>query len=166
MEFNWDELPQIKTPRLCLRKLTASDRQEIFAVYGNPEVMAFTDEEPFNDSEVVDQMLASVEKLFCSRESLEWGIESVADGRIIGTCGLHSFNWSEFSAEAGCMLAREFWGKGLMQEALLPVFVFARTSLHLKKVIAEISEGNSRSEKLFARMGFVSIGPCKYELKL
>lgn len=48
-----------------------------------------------------------------------WGIFSKTDAKLIGTCGFHCWVQGELArAEIGFDLAREYWGRGLMQEAL------------------------------------------------
>lgn len=166
MSFEWKNLPEIRTRRLLLRKLVLGDREDLLEIYGDHEVMKFTDDDCFANVETVDQMLESVENLFCARASIEWGIEDLASQKIIGTCGLHSFS-SDFSAgEAGCLLARKFWGKGLMREAMVRVIEFARDSLGLKQLKADIEPENVRSIKLFINLGFRKAKNGILELKL
>lgn len=111
-------LTELKTQRLTLRSMSASDKADLFSIYGDPEVMRFASDETFLNPEMVDVMLLSVSRLFSEQASMEWGIERRTDHKLIGTCGLHSFDLTDNSAEVGCMLVRSVWGNGYMQEAL------------------------------------------------
>lgn len=152
--FGWDAVPTLRTPRLDLRPLTTADRADLFAIYGDADVMAFTNDPAFPDLSYVDQMLASVARLFTERASLEWGVSLRAEGRIIGTCGLHSFDAEQQCAEIGCILGRAYWGQGLMREALSAVIVFGFERFDLQTIKADIDAPNVRSLALFQRLGF------------
>ncbi len=148
------EVPIICTPRLALRTMTSDDSVDLFAIYGDRDVMRYASDEPFPSITTVAQMLLSVESLRREGTSLEWGIELVKTERLVGTCGLHSFNSETSIAEVGCMLARNYWGQGLMREALQALFAFAAEQIGLSRLRADIDEPNQRSRILFARLGF------------
>lgn len=156
--FVWDAVPILRTPRLVLRALTTADRADLFAIYGDAEVMVFTSDPAFPDLSYIDQMLASVARLFAERVSLEWGISLLPEGRIIGTCGLHSFDTEQQGAEIGCILGRAYWGQGLMREALSAVIAFGFARFDLQMLKADIDAPNVRSLALFQRLGFTPEG--------
>ncbi|MCV3289950.1 GNAT family N-acetyltransferase [Aeromonas media] len=148
------ELPVLLTPRLLLRPLGVQDSADLFAIYGDPEVMRFVGELPFPELATVSQMLASVERLLAVGESLEWGLVLRESGHLIGTCGLHSFETGLRQAELGCMLARSHWGRGLMFEALSAVMEYAG-ELGIRTLLADIEPENLPSQRLFRRLDFV-----------
>lgn len=160
-------LPSLSTPRLLLRALDAGDSAELFAIYGDSEVMRFVGEPPFPSLATVAQMLASVERLLAAGESLEWGLVARDSGRLIGTCGLHSFaNEAGLrQAEVGCMLARSHWGEGRMAEALTALIAYAR-QLGITTLLADIEPDNLPSQRLFRRLGFVWQQASCYRLSL
>ncbi len=150
----WESLPELSTTRLTLRPLTEADRDALFAIYGDAEVMRYASDEPFADVAVVDRMLTSVQRLYAARESLEWGVALRQSGALIGTCGLHSFGQDRSGAEVGCLLARAYWGRGLMREVLELVIGVGFGALDLSELRAEIDAPNTRSHALFTRLGF------------
>lgn len=152
--FAWNAPPTLRTERLLLRALAPADSADLFAIYGDPEVMAFAGDPPFADPAVVAQMLASVERLFRAGEALEWGVVHAQERRVIGTCGIHSFTADGSAAEVGCLLARRYWGQGLMAEALTGVIGFAFETLGVTTLLADIDAPNLRSQRLFRRLGF------------
>lgn len=164
------ELPALQTPRLLLRSLDGQDSADLFAIYGDPVVMRFVGEPPFPELATVAQMLASVERLLATGESLEWGLVERSSDRLVGTCGLHSFEEDLYQAgfrqaEVGCMLARSRWGQGLMGEALGALMEFAQ-GLGLTTLLADIDQENGPSQRLFRRLGFVWQGNTHYRLRL
>ncbi|CAB5704635.1 Acetyltransferase (GNAT) family [Aeromonas hydrophila] len=160
-------LPSLSTPRLLLRAFDAGDSADLFAIYGDSEVMRFVGEPPFPTLATVAQMLASVERLLAAGESLEWGLVARDSDRLIGTCGLHSFagNAGLRQAEVGCMLARRHWGEGWMAEALTALIAYARR-LGLATLVADIEPDNLPSQRLFERLGFVWQQDTCYRLAL
>jgi ribosomal-protein-alanine N-acetyltransferase len=152
--FDWAALPVLRTQRLLLRPLTAADSADLFAIYGDPEVMEFAGDPPFADSALIAQLLASIDRLFGERQALEWGIVHAQEGRVIGTCGIHSFTSDGTAAEIGCLLARRSWGQGLMAEALTSVIDLGFATLGLESLRADIDAPNLRSRRLFQRLGF------------
>jgi [ribosomal protein S5]-alanine N-acetyltransferase len=152
--FNWAILPELRSERLLIRALTSADSANLFAIYGDPEVMEFAGDPPFADPGLIAQMLASVDRLFRERQALEWGIVHAQEGRVIGTCGIHSFTADGTAAEIGCLLARRCWGQGLMAEALASVIDLGFTTLGLESLRADIDAPNRRSQRLFQRLGF------------
>jgi [ribosomal protein S5]-alanine N-acetyltransferase len=159
-------LPQLETERLKLRSMRSSDIYALFGIYGDPEVMRYASDKPFPEPATVLVMLKSVENLLAGRKSLEWGIEEKHSAELVGTCGLHSFDPSSVCAEVGCMLARNAWGKGIMQEALQCVLEYAWQTLGLNRLLANIDASNSRSIRLFTALGFKPVNGMVYELIL
>jgi [ribosomal protein S5]-alanine N-acetyltransferase len=160
------EVPILLTPRLMLRTMTSEDSVDLFAIYGDQDVMRYASDEPFPSIATVAQMLLSVESLRRDGTSLEWGIELVRTERLIGTCGLHSFDSETSTAEVGCILAQKYWGQGLMREALQTLCVFAAEQLGIRRLRADIDEPNQRSKVLFARLGFHLQQGTTYEREL
>ncbi|ATP91914.1 N-acetyltransferase [Aeromonas caviae] len=161
------ELPVLLTPRGRLRPFDGRDAADLFAIYGDPLVMRFVGEPPFPSLATVSQMLASVERLLAGGESLEWGLVLRGSGRLVGTCGLHSFaaGASLRQAEVGCMLARSHWGQGLMGEALSALIAYAR-QLGIITLLADIEPNNLPSQRLFERLGFIWQQDTSYRLLL
>ncbi|WP_341504015.1 GNAT family N-acetyltransferase [Gallaecimonas sp. GXIMD4217] len=147
-------LPTLTTPRLTLRALKASDRADLFAVYGDARTMAFAADPVFTEPAMVDQLLSSVARLHLLGVSLEWGLEERASGRLIGTCGLHSFNAEGNAAEFGCLLGSPYWRQGLMSEALAAMVAHARAQ-GLRQLLADVDDQNPRAIAFFQSRGFV-----------
>jgi len=147
-------LPVLPGVRLALRTMTDDDAAALFAIYGDPEVMRYTDEAPFPGVDTVSIMLASVRTLLATGESLEWAIILHASGEVIGTCGLHGFLDDERSAQVGCVLKHSHWGHGHMTEAVTLLMRFASNVLKLECVTADVDPENERSLRMFQRLGF------------
>ena len=139
---------------MTLRALTDSDTAALYEIYGDPQVMRYTDEAPFSDIQTVSLMLESVRALHLSRKSYEWAIVANVNGSVIGTCGLHNFQRPRLSAEVGCLLKREHWGEGYMHEALTLLAVYASEQLGLRCLLADVARENRQAQRLFQKLGY------------
>ena len=150
-----DALPVLTTARLRLRPLRrGTDDEALFAVYGDARVMRHASDPPFTSLADVARLHDSVERLLAAQLSFEWAVAMRADDRLIGTCGLHGFDWPLHQAEVGCLLAQAHWGQGLMSEALRALMAHAAGTLGLHTLLADIDADNLRSQRLFSALGF------------
>ena len=148
-------LPMLATKRLLLRSVKLGDIADLTAIYGDPEVMRYASDPAFTIDDEYLQTVASIERNLVEDVAIEWGMVLKSNGVMIGVVGLHNFAGDR--AEVGCLLAKAYWGRGLMREALLAVLDVA-PGVGLARLDAEIDAGNGRSERLFSGLGFVHIG--------
>jgi RimJ/RimL family protein N-acetyltransferase len=122
-------------------------------VFSDPEVMRYWSEPPHPDrartAEMVESILADVE----SREVLQWGIERIDDGRLLGTVTLIA-QGSQPRAELGYILGRDHWGQGYAGEAQRRVIEFAFDDLGLHRLEADTHPDNAASLRSLERLGF------------
>lgn len=147
-------LPHLQGTKVELRSMVESDAQALLEIYGDPAVMRYTDEKPFESIDTVRLMLRSVQKLLSRGESLEWAIVPAGSETLIGTCGLHSFDASLSRAEVGCLLRQSAWGKGYMKEAITLLMRFAHSTLGLNILVADVHPDNKPAQQLFKTLGF------------
>ena len=97
--------------------------------------------------------------LFERREGIRWGLVAAETGALVGTAGF--FRWAdepEPAAEIGYDLSPEWWGRGLMAEALGAITAYAFGTLGLAYLEAFVLDGNDRSCRTLERAGFRSEG--------
>jgi ribosomal-protein-alanine N-acetyltransferase len=153
--FDWgNELPTLSGRRVSLRWLTQGDAPDVFAVFGDPEVVRFWSSPPFPDVGAAEALIDQIHDLFQARRLYQWGVSSRETGQVLGTCTLFNINAAHRRAEVGFAISRENWGKGLASEAvaLLIEFAFARLGLH--RLEADADPDNARSLRLLERQGF------------
>lgn len=142
------------------------DEADLFAIYGDEEVMRYASDAPFPSVAMVATLLDSVAVLLKTMRSIEWAVAQRSTGRVIGTCGLHSFDDAARSGEMGCLLARAHWGQGLMAEALVAVMAYGRDTLGLHTLVADIDVANQRSRALYRKLGFQRVTLTRHTLRL
>jgi [ribosomal protein S5]-alanine N-acetyltransferase len=150
-------LPILETERLRLEPLTDDDVENMFPIFGNPDVMAYWDMAEIDDpNRVAEVVRGQVEDMRHAR-AMHWGMRTLADGEFLGCCDLSEIDRRHRRAEAGFILGRDAWGKGYALEAMRTVVAFAATH-GLRKLSARTHLGNRRSESLLEKLGFEQEG--------
>lgn len=84
-----------------------------------------------------------------------FAIETLADGRHIGTTGLYHVDWIHRRAEFWIIIGpREARGRGFGTEAAKLIVGYAFDSLNLHKVYAHADEANAPALSAFRKAGF------------
>ena len=93
-------------------------------------------------------------------------------GRVIGSLGLHdSFANHEEKYEAmkiceiGYVLSKEFWGRGLMPEAVSAVIRYAFDEMKLDALTVCHFTGNAQSKRVIEKSGFKKVGAGVFHAK-
>jgi ribosomal-protein-alanine N-acetyltransferase len=90
---------------------------------------------------------------FYRDKRLFWAIESKAEHAFLGTVCYERIS-PRGCGEIGYDLAKAYWGKGLMREALGEVIRFGFEDLGLKEIEALTMPANERSIDLLKKFGF------------
>lgn len=143
--------PVIETDRLKLRLLTIEDREAVFRHFSEEEVTRYMDIPPCRDISEADEII----QFHIDDSGCRWGVFDKQQDQLAGTCGYHCWTTGpEGKAEIGFDLSRDFWGRGLMTEALLPVIAFGYEEMGLEVIEATVDPGNDRSLRLLTALGF------------
>ena len=88
-----------------------------------------------------------------------WGIVLKDSGAFVGTCGLDAGYVPEHArAELGYVLSREYWGRGLMPEAVRAVIRFGFGRMGLNRVQARCIAENAASARVMEKAGMTYEG--------
>lgn len=141
----------IKTDRLLLRKLQASDAEEIFATWTSDERVAkYTSWYAHKNIEDTKAYVAYI----MSKTELSnyyWIIE--LDKKIIGSVNVcYSDEYLEI-AGIGYVLGYEYWGKGYITEATRAVIQFLFNDVNYRKIIAGCDSENIGSSRVMEKVG-------------
>ena len=89
---------------------------------------------------------------------ITWGIVLEESGELIGTIGFYRMKKEHFRAEIGYVLASNYWGRGLMSEAIQAVVKYGFDVMGLHSIEADTDPLNVRSMKVLERNGFTQEG--------
>ncbi len=146
------DLPTIRSKRIVLRKISINDLSDVYEYASNPEVSRYLLWYPHKTLSYTRQYLEYLEKLYKKEKFYDWGIELC--GKMIGTVGFSSFNLKTNSAEIGYVLNPEFWGKGIVAEAIFEILKFAFGNLDLSRVEAVFLPDNTQSRRVLEKCNF------------
>jgi ribosomal-protein-alanine N-acetyltransferase len=105
-----------------------------------------------------DERVQRMQAAFEEQSGVRWAITSRAEGQFIGTCGFWRLIKPHFRAEIGYELAPEWWGKGVMTEAVGAALTFGFARMGLHSVEAHIHPENIGSQRVLEKLGFVQEG--------
>ncbi len=144
----------LETERLALRHLRINDKESMYRIFCDPEVMRFGDS--IQTKEWVHNWLGKIVVNYYET----WGFGPYAvvertSQKVIGYCGLFflpDIN-GQPEIEIGYRLARSQWGYGYATEAAQTVRDFAFGSLNIKRLIAMIDPQNIASIHVAEKLG-------------
>ena len=138
-------MPDLRTPRLRLRKLTMRDAPDIYRYSRDPEVARHVLWDAHRSIGESRAYLRYMLRRYRTHECGSWGIELLETGRVIGTIGFMWVQEDNAAAEVGYSLAREYWGRGLMTEALRAVIQYGFDHMQLNRIEAQHETTNPAS---------------------
>lgn len=155
----------LKTQRLLLRPWRETDLQDFYEyarVDGVGQMCGWT---PHKDMEESRQILAHfVEQ---KRElALEYR------GKVIGSLGIKAYNEDDYpelsnlsGGELGYVLSKDYWGQGLMPEAVKAVIKYAFETVKLDFILVGHFDWNRQSARVIEKCGFQYIKSLPYETR-
>jgi [ribosomal protein S5]-alanine N-acetyltransferase len=143
---------EIRTARMLLRKPCAADAPLMFNAYAqDPAVTRYLTWRPHaNIAEtraVIDRFLAAWER----QEGFCWLLFMSDAGEMIGSIGART---EDGGFNLGFLLARSYWGRGYMPEAITAVVDWAFTQPWVSRVWAACDVENHSSARALEKAGF------------
>lgn len=75
------------------------------------------------------------------------------DGHIVGTCGFVNWSLDHARAELGYAIHREYWGQGLVPEAVRAMISFGFEKIGLNRIEARCIAENTASARVMEKAG-------------
>jgi ribosomal-protein-alanine N-acetyltransferase len=155
LTFNFSPFPVIETERLTLREITRDDAAAFFRLRTDPDVTKYADRFP---PESIDEIHSFLDKIFSGikeNTSIAWAISLKGRNEFTGTVNFHRTIPGHHRAEIGYQLFSEYWGKGIMSEAVRAVINYGFNTMKLHSIEAQVNPQNEASINLLKRNGFV-----------
>ena len=138
--------PKIASEELLLRKILPDEISQITSI-------SFYNGKQANSTHEAARMLQKIEQDYAAGNSVHWGIEEKATGKLLGTCGYYR-GFKDATGELGCVLLPDARGRGIMTSALRLAISFGFRSLKLEKITAFTTSKNHNALRLFERLDF------------
>lgn len=161
---SYSYMPTLETPRLRIRRLTMQDAADIYRYSRDAEVARHVLWDAHRT--IVDSRayLRYMLRRYRQHDPASWGIEWKETGRVIGTIGFMWIQNDNSAAEVGYSLARDFWNRGIMTEALKAVIDYGFGRLNLNRIEAQHETTNPASGAVMRKCGMAREGTLRQRL--
>ncbi|MEJ2766139.1 GNAT family protein [Photobacterium sp. MCCC 1A19761] len=154
--------PELSTSRLTLTSLYPEDKDALFEIFSNDLVVQYYDVAAFHQAEQAVQLIDLFQSRFQNKQGIRWAIRLKETNQLIGTCGFNSWNAAMRHAVVGYDLRPDYWGQGLMAEAVHAIIQASFDGMlpcgPLNRIQADTVIGNTASEHVLLKLGFVEEG--------
>ena len=145
--------PTLETERLVLRTFETTDAEDVFEYAGQPVVSRYLTWYPHQSISDAADYINLVRERIKKDEAGEWGIQLKEMGRIIGAIGFVNFDQKNSCAELGYVISDQYWGQGIMPEAIKCVIRFAFDKMNLQRIEAVHYLENETSGRAMQKAG-------------
>ena len=145
---------RIETERLILRPWKESDLDDFYeyaSVDGVGQMAGWAPHENIEKSKMILDLFISEKKTLA--------LELKENGKVIGSLGIEANDNDHIGAdrlgrEIGYVLSKDYWGRGLMPEAVMAVINFCFNTLSYDYLLCGHFIWNSQSARVIEKCGF------------
>ena len=144
----------LKTKRLLLRPFRREDLHDFYEyakVDGVGEMAGWRHHESIETTKIILEDFIKTKKTFAI----------VYKDKVIGSFGIEKYDEEEFKEfndlkcrEIGYVLSKDYWGKGLMPEAVTSVCDYLFSCVGLDLILCAYFDFNERSRRVIEKCGF------------
>jgi ribosomal-protein-alanine N-acetyltransferase len=162
---NFTDLPVIATERLLLRPVTLDDVPDIFAFTSNPITSEWLTWYPHQTPADTARFVSSTLVKYETNAPAQWVMANKDDDKVIGICGFVNYSAYDENGEVAYVVSPDYWGRGLLTEALTAIIQWAFAHGGLSRIEARCEVGNVASERAMQKAGLRLEGECIKFLK-
>lgn len=160
-------LPVFTTKRLYLRPVALEDAQDMYDYARRENVGPRAGWKPHGSIEETKKIIAMMNNNFNKGDNIGvWSIVNLNSQKMIGTVGLQRYSKANASAEIGYVLNPDFWGKGIMKEAVCEIIKWSFDELNLHRVECGHYDFNLQSKRVIEKLGFTFEGISREKILL
>ena len=155
---------RIETPRLILRPWALSDLNDLYEYASVPGVGEMAGWQHHQTKEESQSILERFQK---GNKTL--ALQLKENGKVIGSLGLEEMDTDPFpeklGREIGYVLSKDYWGRGLMPEAVQAVIHYCFHTLHYDFLTCGHFVQNNQSRRVIEKCGFSFFAESKHETR-
>ena len=145
---------RLETHRLILRRCRVEDAEEMFNNWASdPEVTKFLTWPAHANTDVTRTVLGSWVSRYEDGGFFQWMIEWKENGQAIGNIAVVKLDEEKESADIGYCLGRQYWGRGIMPEALRAVMDYLFDTVGVNRIAACHDVNNPKSGRVMKKAG-------------
>lgn len=140
----------LRTPRLVLRRPVPEDALRVFRAYArDPEVTRYLTWRPHERPDETRAWMLKALAGWTEMRALTWMIQDSEQKEIVGAVELRL----ESQANLGFVLARPYWNRGFMTEAVREVLLWASGREEIERIWALCAVENVASARVLEKAG-------------
>ncbi|MDD9313756.1 GNAT family N-acetyltransferase [Cytobacillus firmus] len=145
-----------ETERLLLRTMQADDLNEIFEIWGSPEVMKYCG--GASNKSRIQRSIDFYRRLQNEKGYSVYTVLLKETSALIGVCGFNPGE-NEHEVEVLYHFNQHYWGKGYAAEAAAAcVAALRKNGPNVRKIIAAVDPANPASGKVLGKIGMTAAG--------
>lgn len=145
--------PIIKTERLLLRQFVDSDLENVFKGLSHPYIIKYYGVS-YQTLEATKAQMVFFADLEKNETGIWWAVCSLDNNTFYGAGGLNSLSKEHKKAEIGFWLISDFWGMGIMKEAMPLICNYGFNELGLHRIEGIVETENQNCKKVMAKLDF------------
>lgn len=145
----------LQTERLILRRFVESDAEAMFQNWASSaKNLTYVTWGPHSDVEVTRNSIRNWVASYTNPNYYKWAICLKENPEhVIGDISIVEIDEDDSSCEIGYILGKNYWGQGMMAEALKAVLDFCFTQAGFQKVRARYASLNPASGRVMEKAG-------------
>ena len=145
----------LQTDRLILRRFVESDAEAMFQNWASSaENLTYVTCDPHSDVEVTRNSIRNWVASYTNPNYYKWAICLKENPeQVIGDISIVAMDEIDSSCEVGYILGKNYWGRGMMTEAMTAVLDFCFTQAGFQKVRARYASLNPASGRVMEKAG-------------
>lgn len=151
------KFPVLTTDRLLLRAILPEDIHQVYRGLSNPEVTKHY-AVSYSSLEATREQMDWYANMIKNDTGRCWAICSADNAVFYGVATLVFWNKEHRKAETGFWIFPEYWGMGIVYEAMQKIVDFGFTEMNLHRIMAESEDDNKRSIAVLKKLGFLYEG--------
>jgi [ribosomal protein S5]-alanine N-acetyltransferase len=152
--FEFVKFPRLSTERMVLREITEDDVEAVYQIRSDYEVTKYNTGHPLTSYLEAKVLINNIASDYEQQASIRWGLALKVSDALVGMCGFNYWDRINKRASVGYDLARTYWGRGLMPEALHRILQFGFEEMELNRIEADCTSLNKASERVLEKVGF------------
>jgi ribosomal-protein-alanine N-acetyltransferase len=145
--------PVLTTDRLLLREIVPGDIDHVFRGLSHPEVIKHY-AVSYNTLEATQEQMDWYTNMIKKDSGRCWAICSADNAIFYGVATLVFWEKAHRRAETGYWIFPEFWGNGIVSEAMQAIIDFGFNEMNLHRIAAESEDDNAASIAVLKKLGF------------
>lgn len=155
------QFDQLETERTLMRKLTADDAENFYALNLDPEVLQYTGDKAF------EHVASAREFLMRYDQYQKYGVGRLAvinksTSRFMGWCGL-KYSEEKKEYDIGFRFLKHHWNQGYASETAKKCLSFAFEELLLNKIVGRAMKANKSSIRVLEKIGMHYKAPFDFD---